>query len=93
LAPLLVLAAFVFVAMGDVAQTQDASTWRDIKTKYIFGFTTGLGYWPGRRKGIRRWDDRMVWQVRRPLSGNQDEIRFTPSQFIQIEFGALGFNA
>jgi hypothetical protein len=32
-----------FMALSDAAQADDYTAWRDIETKYIFGFTTGSG--------------------------------------------------
>mgnify|MGYP001135567418 CR=1 FL=1 len=93
-APLVVFAlvAFILVAFGDVAQAQDASTWRDIETKYIFGFTTGSGIGlEGEREftveSIGRFGKR---DGRYRATETKYEFEFTPSQFIQIEFGALG---
>ena len=74
------------------ARADDASTWRDIETKYIFGFTTGSGI------GLEGEKEFTVDTIAR--LGKRDgrytatetkyEFEFTPSQFIQIEFGALG---
>src|SRR2546423_1308507 len=74
------------------ARAEDASSWRDIETKYIFGFTTGSGI------GLEGEKEFTVDTIGR--FGKRDghyaatetkyEFEFTPSQFIQIEFGALG---
>ena len=74
------------------ARAGDASSWREIETKYIFGFTTGSGV------GLEGEKEFTVETVGR--FGKRDgsyaatetkyEFEFTPSQFIQIEFGALG---
>ena len=74
------------------ASTRDASTWRELETKYIFGFTTGSGI------GLEGEKEFTVESIGR--FGKRDghysatetkyEFEFTPSQFIQIEFGALG---
>src|SRR5882757_8221174 len=74
------------------ARAEDASSWRDIETKYIFGFTTGSGI------GLEGEKEFTVDSIGR--FGKRDghyaatetkyEFEFTPSQFIQIEFGALG---
>jgi hypothetical protein len=73
-------------------RAEDASAWRDIETKYIFGFTTGSGI------GIEGEKEFTVDSIGR--FGKRDghyaatetkyEFEFTPTQFIQIEFGALG---
>ena len=74
------------------AVAEDASSWREIETKYIFGFTTGSGI------GLEGEKEFTVDSVGR--FGKRDghyaatetkyEFEFTPSQFVQIEFGALG---
>ena len=89
----LALCAAAFVVWGcGAARADDASTWRDIETKYIFGFTTGSGI------GLEGEKEFTVDSIGR--FGKRDghyaatetkyEFEFTPSQFIQIEFGALG---
>jgi len=77
---------------GGAARAEDASSWRDIETKYIFGFTTGSGI------GLEGEKEFTVDSIGRfgKRDGNyaatetKYEFEFTPSQFIQIEFGALG---
>src|ERR1700681_2441182 len=74
------------------ARAEDASSWKDIETKYIFGFTTGSGI------GLEGEKEFTVDTIGR--FGKRDghyaatetkyEYEFTPSQFVQIEFGALG---
>jgi hypothetical protein len=74
------------------ARADDASSWREIETKYIFGFTTGSGI------GLEGEKEFTVDTIAR--FGKRDgsytatetkyEFEFTPTQFIQIEFGALG---
>jgi hypothetical protein len=88
----LALCAAACVWGSGVARADDASTWRDIETKYIFGFTTGSGI------GLEGEKEFTVDTIAR--FGKRDghytatetkyEFEFTPSQFIQIEFGALG---
>jgi hypothetical protein len=77
---------------GGAARAEDASSWRELETKYIFGFTTGSGI------GLEGEKEFTVDTVGR--LGKRDghyaatetkyEFEFTPSQFVQIEFGALG---
>src|ERR1700716_4753859 len=84
-------AAGLFWCSG-AARAEDASSWRDIETKYIFGFTTGSGI------GLEGEKEFTVDTIAR--FGKRDghyaatetkyEFEFTPTQFIQIEFGALG---
>ena len=74
------------------ARAEDASSWRDIETKYIFGFTAGSGI------GLEGEKEFTIDSIGR--FGKRDghyaatetkyEFEFTPTQFIQIEFGALG---
>jgi hypothetical protein len=88
----LALCAAALVCGAGAARADDASTWRDIETKYIFGFTTGSGI------GLEGEKEFTVDTIAR--FGKRDghyaatetkyEFEFTPSQFIQIEFGALG---
>ena len=80
------------LCLGGVAHADDAANWREIETKYIFGFTTGSGI------GIEGEKEFTVDTIGR--FGKRDgrynatetkyEFEFTPSQFVQIEFGALG---
>jgi hypothetical protein len=80
------------VARAEGAGASDASTWRELDTKYIFGFTTGSGI------GLEGEKEFTVESIGR--FGKRDgsyaatetkyEFEFTPSQFVQIEFGALG---
>ena len=77
---------------GGVARAEDASSWKEIETKYIFGFTTGSGI------GLEGEKEFTIDTIGR--FGKRDghyaatetkyEFEFTPTQFIQIEFGALG---
>src|ERR1700738_4725906 len=74
------------------ARADDASSWRDLETKYIFGFTTGSGIGlEGEKKftvdSIGRFGKRDGHYA---ATETKYEFEFTPSQFIQIEFGALG---
>src|SRR5712691_10348865 len=87
----LMISCVLFGCAGG-ARAQDASSWKDIETKYIFGFTTGSGI------GLEGEKEFTIDTIGR--FGKRDghyaatetkyEFEFTPSQFIQIEFGALG---
>jgi len=74
------------------ARAEDASSWHDIETKYIFGFTTGSGI------GLEGEKEFTVDTIGRfgkrdghyAATESKYEFEFTPTQFIQIEFGALG---
>jgi hypothetical protein len=87
--------AFLLVALLGSAgnlRAEDATSWKEIETKYIFGFTTGSGI------GLEGEKEVTVDTIGR--FGKRDghysatetkyEFEFTPTQFIQIEFGALG---
>ena len=84
-------AAGVFLSCN-VARAEDPNSWREIETKYIFGFTLGSGIGLEGEKevtvdSIGRFGKR---QGHYAASETKYEFEFTPSQFIQIEFGALG---
>lgn len=90
------LAAGVLVScimmQGSTARADDYTAWRDIETKYIFGFTTGSGIGLEGEKeftvdAIGRFGKR---EGSYSASETKYEFEFTPSQFVQIEFGALG---
>jgi len=86
------LLCFGGFARADDATTWDASSWREIETKYIFGFTTGSGIGIEGEKEfttdtIGRFGKR---DGRYSATETKYEFEFTPSQFVQIEFGALG---
>jgi hypothetical protein len=77
---------------GAAARADDASSWRELETKYIFGFTTGSGIGLEGEKeftvdSIGRFSKRDGHYA---AAETKYEFEFTPSQFIQIEFGALG---
>jgi hypothetical protein len=77
---------------GASARAEDYSSWREIETKYIFGFTLGSGI------GLEGEKEVTVDTIGRfgkrdgsyAASETKYEFEFTPTQFIQIEFGALG---
>ena len=75
-----------------VGRAEDASSWRDIETKYIFGFTTGSGIG---LEGEKEFTTDTIGRFGKrdghyAATETKYEFEFTPSQFIQIEFGALG---
>lgn len=85
-------AAAGLFSWGSVARAEDASSWREIETKYIFGFTTGSGIGLEGEKEVTvetlgRFGKRDGYYA---ATETKYEFEFTPSQFIQIEFGALG---
>lgn len=77
---------------GSAARAEDSDSWLEIETKYIFGFTTGSGIGLEGEKEftvdtIGRFGKR---DGRYNATETKYEYEFTPSQFVQIEFGALG---
>jgi hypothetical protein len=77
---------------GSAARAEDSGSWREIETKYIFGFTLGSGIGLEGEKevtvdSIGRYGKRDGYYA---ATETKYEFEFTPSQFIQIEFGALG---
>src|SRR5262245_25676810 len=71
---------------------QDAIDWKEIETKYIFGSTTGSGIGLEGEKEFTI-DSKGRFGKRGgsyAATETKYEFEFTPSQFIQIEFGALG---
>ena len=87
-----VFRVFAFLCLGGTACAEDASSWHDIETKYIFGFTTGSGIGLEGEKEftidtIGRFGKR---DGRYDATETKYEFEFTPSQLVQIEFGALG---
>jgi hypothetical protein len=90
---IIVLATLLMVScLGGPVRADDANSWIEMETKYIFGFTTGSGI------GIEGEKEFTVDSVSRfgkrdgkyAASETKFEYEFTPSQFVQIEFGALG---
>jgi hypothetical protein len=88
----IIISSMAVLMWAGAVRADDASTWKEIETKYIFGFTTGSGI------GLEGEKEFTVDTIGR--FGKRDghysatetkyEFEFTPSQFIQIEFGALG---
>src|SRR3954464_14369621 len=85
-------AALSVTAFSGVARAEDASSWREIETKYIFGFTTGSGIG---LEGEKEFTTDTIGRFGKrgghyAATETKYEFEFTPTQFIQIEFGALG---
>src|SRR5438477_11458747 len=86
-------AGLLLLCGGALARAQDSARvqFYKIETKYIFGFTEGSGIGLEGEKefsvesniGIGKRDGRYV------ASQTKLEYEFTPSQFVQFEFGAL----
>jgi hypothetical protein len=87
----LCVAAGLFWSTG-TARADDASSWRDIETKYIFGFTLGSGIGLEGEKEVTTDTIARLGKRDGRYSATETkyEFEFTPSQFVQIEFGLLG---
>jgi hypothetical protein len=88
----LVVLAIAALCCGPTARADEAESWLEIETKYIFGFTTGSGIGIEGEKEFTvdskgRFGKR---DGRYNATETKYEFEFTPSQFVQIEFGALG---
>lgn len=87
-----VFGVFALLCLGGAARAEDAESWKEIETKYIFGFTTGSGIGLEGEKEFTidtrgRFGKR---DGRYNATETKYEFEFTPSQLVQIEFGALG---
>jgi hypothetical protein len=80
------------MSLGGFARADDVDSWHEIETKYIFGFTTGSGIGlEGEKEFTTDTKGRFGKRDGRyNATETKYEFEFTPSQFIQIEFGALG---
>ena len=87
-----VFGAFALLWLGGARAPRTPSHWKEIETKYIFGFTTGSGIGLEGEKEFTidtrgRFGKR---DGRYNATETKYEFEFTPSQLVQIEFGALG---
>jgi Putative MetA-pathway of phenol degradation len=80
------------MSLGGIARADDVDSWHEIETKYIFGFTTGSGIGlEGEKEFTTDTKGRFGKRDGRyNATETKYEFEFTPSQLIQIEFGALG---
>jgi hypothetical protein len=88
-----VFAALLFIATGFATHAQDNNSvvYRDVETKYIFGFTEGSGIGLEGEKEFS-WEtvarfgkaDGRYWASETKL-----EYEFTPNQYVQFELGPL----
>jgi hypothetical protein len=84
------VAPFLLSAGG--AHADDPNSWREIETKYIFGFTLGSGIGLEGEKEVSVESTGRFGKREGSYAATETkyEYEFTPNQFIQIEFGALG---
>jgi hypothetical protein len=86
------LRAALLLAVSFGAHAQDsAPVYRDVETKYIFGFTTGSGIG---LEGEKEFSPETVMRFgkrdgRYTASETKFEFEFTPNQYVQIEFGPM----
>ena len=88
----LVLAAPLLIVAGPGARAQDSQAfYRDVETKYIFGFTEGSGIGLEGEKEVSLETvarmgkrDGRYWASETKL-----EYEFTPNQYVQFELGPL----
>src|SRR5690348_1069427 len=86
----IIFAAPVIVSSGFVACAQDNSAvYRDVETKYIFGFTEGSGIG---LEGEKEFTVDTVARIgkrdgRYWASESKLEYEFTPNQYVQFELG------
>ena len=88
-----IFAAPFLIACGFAARAQDSTSafYRDIETKYIFGFTEGSGIG---LEGEKEFSLETVARIGKAggrywASETKLEYEFTPNQYVQFEFGPL----
>src|SRR4051794_12990894 len=83
------IVALSFVTSGVVAHADDPSTWREIETKYIFGFTEGSGIGIEGEKEVSIDTEARLGKRGARYWGSETKIEFeyTPNQYIELEFG------
>ncbi len=84
-------AAVMMVANNFTARAQDNPIYRDVETKYIFGFTEGSGTG---LEGERELSAETAARIgkrdgRYTASETKLEYEFTPNQYVQFELGPL----
>lgn len=85
-----ILATLCFVAVASAARAQDDPTvFRDVETKYVFGFTEGSGIG---LEGEKEFSVDTAARIGKSggrywASETKLEYEFTPNQFVQFEFG------
>ena len=88
----LTVAALMFTANGFSAQAEDApAVWRDVETKYVFGFTEGSGIG---LEGEKEFSPETVMRFgkrdgRYQAGETKLEYEFTPNQYVQFELGPM----
>jgi hypothetical protein len=86
----IVVAAPFFIASAFAAKAQDSNLfWREIETKYVFGFTDGSGIGLEGEKEFSLATTARLGKKDGRYWGSETkaEFEFTPSQYVQFEFG------
>lgn len=86
----LCVAAPFFVASGFAVLAQDNQTiFRDVETKYVFGFTEGSGIGLEGEKEFSLDTEARLGKTDGRYWGSESklEFEFTPNQYVQFEFG------
>ena len=85
-------AAGFFIAGAAPVRAYDEGTFREIETKYIFGFTEGSSIGLQGEKEFSAETIAALGKRTGRFFATQTKLEFehTPTQFVQIEFGALG---
>ncbi len=86
----LIGAAGFVLAMAQTAAAQSApDTWRDIETKYVFGFTEGSGIGLEGEKEVSLDTEARIGKRDGRYWGSETkvEFEFTPNQYVQFELG------
>jgi hypothetical protein len=78
-------------AVEAYAEDNPTAGWREIETKYVFGFTEGSGIGLEGEKEIEIVTDARFGKRAGRYAASQTKLEYetTPNQFIQVEFGAL----
>ncbi len=84
------MAALFFVVTNFAARAQDTTViYRDVETKYVFGFTEGSGIGLEGEKEFSLDTEARIGKRdgRYQASETKLEFEFTPNQYVQFEFG------
>lgn len=87
----LLIAALANAAGLTATQSQGTEEWREIETKYIFGFTTGssIGLEGEKEFSVDSFGSFGKRDGRYAATQTKLEFEHTPTQFLQFELGAL----
>src|SRR5262245_58010973 len=85
------IAVVLGTCAGPAAGEDNPAAWREIETKYIFGFTEGSGVGLEGEKEVEIVTEARFGKRSGRYAATETKLEYetTPNQFIQIEFGAL----